>query len=84
VVLRVLEALVGRKGEIYIPKALRDRLGLKPGDRLIAEVRGDQLILRRLSSLQEALRKRAKAEMTLNEDLALREEISRRLEESPS
>jgi len=80
VVPTTLEVLVGRKGEIYTPKVLRDSLGLEPGDRLLAEVRGDQLILRRPPRVQEVLRRGAKAEITLEEDLALREEISRRLE----
>jgi len=76
----VLEVLIGRKGEIYTPKGLRESLGLKPGDRLVVEVRGNQLILRKPRSLDEVLATKPKVEISLEEDLKLRGEISRRLE----
>ncbi|MEM3056010.1 MAG: AbrB/MazE/SpoVT family DNA-binding domain-containing protein [Candidatus Bathyarchaeia archaeon] len=79
----VLEILIGRKGEIYTPKELRERLGLKPGDRLLAEVRGDQLILWKPLRLDEALSRKPKVEISLEEDLRLRGEISRRLGQAP-
>jgi AbrB family looped-hinge helix DNA binding protein len=38
---------VGKKGELYTPKKLRLQLGLDPGSELIAQVKGEQIILRK-------------------------------------
>ncbi len=38
-------ATVSPKFQVSLPKALRDRLGLKPGDRLVVEEREGNLIL---------------------------------------
>ena len=38
---------VGKKGELYTPKKLRLQIGLDPGSELIAQVKGEQIILRK-------------------------------------
>jgi AbrB family transcriptional regulator (stage V sporulation protein T) len=42
-------AKLSTKGQIVIPKPLRDKLGLKPGDPLVVGVDGDRLILRKIT-----------------------------------
>ncbi len=46
---------VGRKGEIYTTKRIRERLGLKPDTYVLASVVGDKLVIRRIPSLDELL-----------------------------
>jgi AbrB family looped-hinge helix DNA binding protein len=36
---------VGQKGQVVIPKRLRDALGLKPGVEVILELRGDEIVI---------------------------------------
>jgi len=36
---------VGQKGQVVIPKQLRDAIGLKPGVEVILELRGDEIII---------------------------------------
>ena len=38
--------LVGAKGQVVIPKGIRDALGIKPGQEVVFERRGDEVILR--------------------------------------
>jgi len=48
------------KGQVVIPKRLREELGLKPGDPLAMAVNGDRLILRKIildDLLQESRQK---------------------------
>jgi len=38
---------VGPKGQVVLPKALRDELGIRPGDEVEVERRGDGLLVQR-------------------------------------
>jgi AbrB family looped-hinge helix DNA binding protein len=42
---------VGRRGQIVLPKAVREALGVNEGDQLWVEVEGNRVILRPVSSL---------------------------------
>lgn len=42
------------KGQITIPKIIRERLGVKPGDTLVYEVSGDTVVLKRLDPFDAA------------------------------
>jgi AbrB family looped-hinge helix DNA binding protein len=42
---------VGRRGQMVLPKAVREALGLNEGDQLWVEVEGNRVILRPVSSL---------------------------------
>jgi AbrB family looped-hinge helix DNA binding protein len=47
---------VGRRGQMVLPKAVREALGVTEGDQLWVEVEGNRVILRPVSSLvQESL-----------------------------
>ncbi|MBI4454819.1 MAG: AbrB/MazE/SpoVT family DNA-binding domain-containing protein [Acidobacteria bacterium] len=42
----VLLRAIGEKGQVVVPKDIRDHLHLKPGSTVVFEVRGDGVILR--------------------------------------
>lgn len=42
-----MKTTVSSKGQVVIPKEIRDRHGLEPGTRLEVEDRGDVIVLRR-------------------------------------
>jgi AbrB family looped-hinge helix DNA binding protein len=44
----MIKATMSSKGQIAIPKALRERLNLKPGTQLAIDVHGESLILKRV------------------------------------
>jgi AbrB family looped-hinge helix DNA binding protein len=41
-----MKTVVSAKGQVVIPKKIRDQLRLRPGDRLIVQVVGDGVLLR--------------------------------------
>lgn len=41
---------ISEKGQITIPKKIRDKLGIVQGDRLIFDLRGDSIIVKKVSS----------------------------------
>jgi AbrB family looped-hinge helix DNA binding protein len=64
------------KGQVVIPKSVRERLNLKEGDRLVAFARRDLLVMRKvengeniLSILSEPVRKRTKELGVTREDV---------------
>jgi len=50
-----MEAIVAERGQITLPKAVRDALGLTKGTQLKVELDGSRIILRK--DVSEALRK---------------------------
>ena len=47
---------ISSKGQITIPKEVRDKLNLKPGDRIIVEAREDAAIVRPLKKPSQSMR----------------------------
>lgn len=69
---------VSEKGQVTIPKHLRDRLGLGAGSEVEFEQQGDGLVLRKKSgsagrgaALTERLRRRGDRALTTDEIMAL-------------
>src|SRR6478609_8872974 len=55
------EATLSAKNQIVIPRAAREALGLKPGDKILVVVRGEKvLVLQRPKSHRVAMRGRAR------------------------
>ena len=42
----MLESTITRKGQVTIPKAIRDRLGVKEGAKVLFVMRGEEVILK--------------------------------------
>jgi AbrB family looped-hinge helix DNA binding protein len=43
---RMLESTMTRKGQITIPKAIRDRLGVKEGEKVLFVMRDEEVVLK--------------------------------------
>ena len=46
---------IGSKGEIFPPKVIRERLGFEPNQPILLYVHQDQLIVRKIYSIEEIL-----------------------------
>ncbi|MEM3712668.1 MAG: AbrB/MazE/SpoVT family DNA-binding domain-containing protein [Thermoproteota archaeon] len=46
---------VSSKGQVVIPKGVRSRLGLKKGDKLLAYLKGDMLLIRKIGKEESIL-----------------------------
>ncbi|CAM3481713.1 AbrB/MazE/SpoVT family DNA-binding domain-containing protein [Polaromonas hydrogenivorans] len=40
------DAIVSSKGQVTLPAAMRARLGIQPGSRIVFEVRGKELVIK--------------------------------------
>lgn len=72
---------VGPKGQVVIPKELRDELGIQPGDEVDCWLEGDHVAVR-LANLRRPLRGRF-AGSNLVADLAVERRADRRREDGP-
>lgn len=66
------------KGQVTIPKAIRDRLGLKFGDRVVFRVRGQQVVVEPVGSLMDWYGA-ADQQLPPEDWLAVREQVRREI-----
>jgi antitoxin PrlF len=66
---------VGAKGQVVIPKAIRDELGIEPGDEVVFEADGRDVRVRRRGDEIEARRARIDALMGSLPDGASTEDL---------
>jgi len=67
---------IGKKGEIYIPKRVRELANLNPGDEVLVEVRGKELIIRKKESVIDVLMEEAVSKVSVEELREIREKLS--------
>jgi len=71
---------VGSKGELFPPKEIRRRLGLKPHVKVVYKIEGGRLLVEPVPSLEEVLKEPPSIEITLEEFHGFRRELSREAE----
>ncbi len=72
---------VGPKGQVVIPKEIRDRLGIRPGDRVSFWCDGDAVSVRRVADLRSLIGC-LPSEPDLTEDLLAERRADREREEA--
>ena len=71
----VAEGTVGKKGELYPPKEIREALNLSSGQKVIFRVEEGKLIVEPVLSLRDALKMKKFAKTTVERFQKEREEI---------
>lgn len=71
---------VGSKGELFPPKEIRERLGLRAHAKVLYRIEDGRLVVEPIPTLEEALKEPPSLEITLEEFHKLRKEISRKAE----
>lgn len=77
----VVEGRVGSKGELFPPKEIREKLGLKPHTKVLLHVADGKLIVEPIPSLEDLMSREPLVTITLEEFRKFREELSRQAEE---
>lgn len=76
----MLISRVGSKGELFPPKEIREKLGLKPHTKVIYKVENGRLIVEPVPGIEEVLKEPPLVEVTLEEFHKFRKELSRKVE----
>lgn len=71
---------IGSKGEIFPPKDLREKLGFKPDQPILLYVHEDQLIIRKIYSIEELLKAPPKIKISYHAWKQFKEELSEEYE----
>ena len=71
---------VGSKGELFPPKEIRKKLGLKAHTKVIYKIESGKLIVEPIPTLEEVLKESPTVEITLEEFHKHRKELSRKTE----
>lgn len=71
---------VGSKGELFPPKAVKEVIGLEPGQEVIYRVGGGKLVVELVPTLEQVLRKPPSIRISFREFKRFRRELSRRAE----
>jgi bifunctional DNA-binding transcriptional regulator/antitoxin component of YhaV-PrlF toxin-antitoxin module len=76
----VQKSRVGSKGELFPPKEIRKKLGLKTHTKVIYKIESGKLIVEPVPTLEEVLKESPTVEITLEEFHKHRKELSRKTE----
>ena len=71
---------VGSKGELFPPKKIREKLGLRAHARGIYKIEDGRLVVESVPSLEEVLKEPPSVEIALEEFHKHRKELSRKAE----
>jgi len=71
---------VGSKGELFPPKEIREKLGLKPGVKVVYRIEGERLVVEPVPSLEDVLKEEPVIEVSLEEFHEFRRELSKEVE----
>jgi len=74
------ESRVGSKGELFPPKEMREKLGLRAHVKVIYKIEEGRLIVEPVPSLEEVLSEPTSVEVTLDELHEFRKELSKKAE----
>ncbi len=74
------ESRIGSKGELFPPKEIREKLGLKPHMKIIYKIEEGRLVVEPIPSLEEVLKEKPSIKITLEEFHSFRKELSRKAE----
>jgi len=76
----IIEGRVGSKGELFPPKKIREKLGLKPNTKIIYKIEEGRLVIELIPSLEDVLEEPPAIEITLEEFHEFRKKLSRKAE----
>jgi len=71
---------IGSKGEIFPPKAIREKLGLKPDQPILLSLHNDNLIIRKLYSIEEILKTPPKIKISYHAWKQFKEQLNEEYE----
>lgn len=71
---------VGSKGELFPPKAIREKLGLHAHTKITYKVEGERLLVEPIPSLKEVLNETQPVEITPEEFHKFRKKLSQKAE----
>ncbi len=71
---------VGKRGEIYVPKKVRELANLNPGDEVLVEVKGRELIIKKKEDIVDVLMDEAIVKVSVDEMRCIREKVCKLLE----
>jgi bifunctional DNA-binding transcriptional regulator/antitoxin component of YhaV-PrlF toxin-antitoxin module len=74
------ESRVGSKGELFPPKEIREKLGLRARTKIIYKIESGRLIVEPVPSLKEVLQRKPAVGITLEESHKFRKELSKKAE----
>jgi bifunctional DNA-binding transcriptional regulator/antitoxin component of YhaV-PrlF toxin-antitoxin module len=73
-----VESRVGSKGELFPPKKMREKLGLRPHTKVLYRIYNGRLVVEPVPSLEELMMRKPLVTITVEEFRSFREELSRR------
>ena len=71
---------VGSKGELFPPKEIREKLGLRAHVKVIYKIEEGRLVVEPVPSLEDVLKEPPSVEVTVEEFHGFRRELSRKAE----